>query len=493
MTNQNNTAQPVLTDDQIEVLAKKHIAPHADRLDKLLPHRAPYRQTEQFRRVKALITDVLSRLRAPAPQPEWIDDPHDIEQGMMRNPKYVAPVADERAAFEEAYLKITMGKRGGLGRDADGQYGHLMTRALWRGWKARAALASAPVADDAQERRFGLASELRQLARVQDELYPNFRLVLNEAALVLEGVRPALVPSWMARPAHRAPDYPGENVAATKAELNRIFSERIPTGAPVAGEAQPTEAELKRFARSMPARPWGIGSRQCDALAFARALLSRYAAPQANTVAGVAQQNLAPPECPITRRPFFMTMEHPELGWVPTYGGPYDSYTIPYMDGEANQRWHERELLVHRYDHDLGGWRMDAVEVIPLRIIHEDVLNELQDAAPQASADAFDFAAHLARQAEFSARTFGPGARVAGICDHIRKELIEVETSGGDMKEWVDVIILGLDGAWRSGATPQEIIAAIVAKQVKNEARTWPDWRTVDPNKAIEHDRGGQP
>lgn len=114
-------------------------------------------------------------------------------------------------------------------------------------------------------------------------------------------------------------------------------------------------------------------------------------------------------------------------------------------------------------------------------------------AAPQASAEAFDFVAHLARQAEFSARTFGPGARVAGVCDHIRKELIEVETSGGDLKEWVDVIILGLDGAWRSGATPQQIIAAIVAKQAKNEARTWPDWRTVDPNKAIEHQRTAAP
>ncbi|EFV84107.1 hypothetical protein HMPREF0005_02849 [Achromobacter xylosoxidans C54] len=120
-------------------------------------------------------------------------------------------------------------------------------------------------------------------------------------------------------------------------------------------------------------------------------------------------------------------------------------------------------------------------------------LEAIENAAPQASAEAFDFVAHLARQAEFSARTFGPGARVAGVCDHIRKELIEVETSGGDLKEWVDVIILGLDGAWRSGATPQEIIAAIVAKQAKNEARTWPDWRTMDPNKAIEHQRNAAP
>lgn len=135
----------------------------------------------------------------------------------------------------------------------------------------------------------------------------------------------------------------------------------------------------------------------------------------------------------------------------------------------------------------------DVVEACSYCALGEVPEPLFRHAAPQASAEDFDFVAHLARQAEFSARTFGPGARVAGVCDHIRKELIEVETSGGDLKEWVDVIILGLDGAWRSGATPQEIIAAIVAKQAKNEARTWPDWRTVDPTKAIEHDRGGQP
>lgn len=113
-------------------------------------------------------------------------------------------------------------------------------------------------------------------------------------------------------------------------------------------------------------------------LAVAEAL-SKLRAP----VAGEADEDLAPPECPITRRPLFMAIEHPELGMVPTYGGPFDSYTIPYMDGEAHQPWHERELFVRRYDHDLGGWRDD--ESIPLRVIHEDVLHELQDSAPQAS------------------------------------------------------------------------------------------------------------
>jgi hypothetical protein len=101
----------------------------------------------------------------------------------------------------------------------------------------------------------------------------------------------------------------------------------------------------------------------------------------------------------------------------------------------------------------------------------------------------FDFAAHLQRQRDWSGATFGPGPRAIGVVDHIRKELREIEADPGDLKEWIDVVILALDGAWRSGASPADIIAALVAKQTKNEGRTWPDWRTADPNKAIEHDR----
>lgn len=95
---------------------------------------------------------------------------------------------------------------------------------------------------------------------------------------------------------------------------------------------------------------------------------------------------------------------------------------------------------------------------------------------------------HLIRQIDWSLRTFGPGTRTTGVIDHIRKELIEVEESGGtDLEEWADVIILACDGAWRSGHTAEEIAKAIVAKQKKNEGRQWPDWRTQDPNKATEH------
>lgn len=98
-------------------------------------------------------------------------------------------------------------------------------------------------------------------------------------------------------------------------------------------------------------------------------------------------------------------------------------------------------------------------------------------------------AAHLARQREFSERAFGPGARLLGVLDHIRKELAEIEADPADLGEWVDVLILAFDGAWRAGHEPQAIIDAIRAKQARNEARTWPDWRTASPDKAIEHVR----
>lgn len=106
----------------------------------------------------------------------------------------------------------------------------------------------------------------------------------------------------------------------------------------------------------------------------------------------------------------------------------------------------------------------------------------------------FDLAAHLRRQFEFSQRTFGPGPRVKMVTDHIAKELIEVIDSNGDLEEWVDLILLSLDGALRTGAPAEQIIHAIVAKQTTNEGRVWPDWRSEPADQAIEHVRtaGGE-
>ncbi len=102
----------------------------------------------------------------------------------------------------------------------------------------------------------------------------------------------------------------------------------------------------------------------------------------------------------------------------------------------------------------------------------------------------FDFHQHLEEQRTWSLATFGPGERREGIADHIRKELVEVqESSFGDISEWVDIVILALDGAWREGADPETIITALRSKAIVNRGRTWPDWRTAEPGKAIEHDR----
>lgn len=131
----------------------------------------------------------------------------------------------------------------------------------------------------------------------------------------------------------------------------------------------------------------------------------------------------------------------------------------------------------------MPGWEASNGANLELHVAHRLGMKVIH-LPPQ-----FDLVAHLRRQAEFSERTFGPGARVDGVTDHITKELTEVRESGGALSEWVDVIILGLDGAWRSGASPEQIVAAIEAKQAKNEGRKWPDWRTAIPGKAIEHDR----
>lgn len=96
---------------------------------------------------------------------------------------------------------------------------------------------------------------------------------------------------------------------------------------------------------------------------------------------------------------------------------------------------------------------------------------------------------HLIRQRAFSLKTFGPGARTAGVLDHIRKELREIEAAPTDLSEWIDVVILAFDGAWRAGYSPDEIVGALLAKQVRNESRQWPDWRAAALDKAIEHVR----
>lgn len=126
---------------------------------------------------------------------------------------------------------------------------------------------------------------------------------------------------------------------------------------------------------------------------------------------------------------------------------------------------------------------------------HESVRHAAERAAylnGYSNSPAYDLVAHMRRQIDFSIRAFGPGERSQGVIDHIRKELKEIEAAPGEVEEWIDVVTLALDGAWRAGFTAEQVAAALAAKLAKNEQRTWPDWRTADPTKAIEHDRTGE-
>jgi hypothetical protein len=157
-----------------------------------------------------------------------------------------------------------------------------------------------------------------------------------------------------------------------------------------------------------------------------------------------------------------------------------------------------REALeqLRSYNVDIAAGRInyrpqDHIDVIDRALLsqHEPQRGETSPAQEQPAGDAFDFRAHLQRQRDWSCKTFGPGARTAGVIDHIRKELREIEADPADVSEWIDVAILALDGAWRAGSSPDDIIGALVAKQTKNETRVWPDWLTMPADKAIEHDR----
>lgn len=101
------------------------------------------------------------------------------------------------------------------------------------------------------------------------------------------------------------------------------------------------------------------------------------------------------------------------------------------------------------------------------------------------------FRDYVNRHFSWSFRTFGPAANTESICSHIEHELEEIRKSPKDLEEWIDIIILGLDGALRcqgiGKVVADDIRDALELKLNKNKSRTWiiPE----DPTKPIEHDR----
>ncbi len=58
---------------------------------------------------------------------------------------------------------------------------------------------------------------------------------------------------------------------------------------------------------------------------------------------------IGPRACPLTGRAFYGNIEHPTLGWVAVYGGPFFAHSIPMLSSDD-------ELRAERYDFDEGAW-----------------------------------------------------------------------------------------------------------------------------------------
>ena len=104
----------------------------------------------------------------------------------------------------------------------------------------------------------------------------------------------------------------------------------------------------------------------------------------------------------------------------------------------------------------------------------------------------------LARHKNWSMTSHGPGRRTGGLLKHLRAELDEVEADPTDPIEWIDVAILALDGAIRSGITddnpdgldPATVVALMLSKWQTNLEREWPDWRQTGQDNPIMHIKG---
>lgn len=89
-------------------------------------------------------------------------------------------------------------------------------------------------------------------------------------------------------------------------------------------------------------------------------------------------------------------------------------------------------------------------------------------------------------KARWSTKTFGEGKRTRGLLEHLRRELAEIEQNPDDLVEWVDVILLAMDGYQRHGG--RTLLEDLRKKHNVNMRRTWPSPESEDH--PAEHDRG---
>jgi hypothetical protein len=81
---------------------------------------------------------------------------------------------------------------------------------------------------------------------------------------------------------------------------------------------------------------------------------------------------------------------------------------------------------------------------------------------------------YLDRLCEWSRITFGEGKRTFGITKKIEGELGEICSDPNDLMEWVDVIMLAMDGFYRAGGNQDRLGEMLEEKLRINRKRTYP-------------------
>ena len=97
----------------------------------------------------------------------------------------------------------------------------------------------------------------------------------------------------------------------------------------------------------------------------------------------------------------------------------------------------------------------------------------------------------LIKNQNWSKQTFGTGKRTKGIIKHIKRELEEIQDKPEDYKEWIDIILLAMDGYWRHGGDVVNLPIHLDDKQKINFNRVYPYPISEDePSQHIKQEEG---
>lgn len=90
----------------------------------------------------------------------------------------------------------------------------------------------------------------------------------------------------------------------------------------------------------------------------------------------------------------------------------------------------------------------------------------------------------------WSLTTFGLGKRTVGNARHIMKELTEIVSEPDDQFEWIDVILIAIDGYMRCGGRSDRLLPDLEIKHFLNTKRAYPFPKTE--SEVPEHIREGE-